>query len=103
MKNGTARDIPQGLSGDDIPLVGRIVALADTFDALTSKRPYKGPYPVEIALEIIRKERGRHFDPDVTDVFLENIDEILKIKSEAGSAEDVARSDFVWSERDQAV
>ncbi|MEA3279912.1 MAG: HD domain-containing phosphohydrolase [Thermodesulfobacteriota bacterium] len=93
---------PQGLSGDDIPLAARIVGLVDTFDALTSKRPYKDPYPVEIALEIIRKERGRHFDPDVTDVFLENIDEILKIKSEAGSAEDVAKSGFVWSERDQA-
>ena len=92
---------PLGLCGDDIPLVGRIVALADTFDALTSKRPYKNPYPVEIALEIIRKERGRHFDPDVTDVFLENIDEILKIKSEVGSAKDVAQPGFVWSERDR--
>ena len=93
---------PLGLSGDDIPLAGRIVALADTFDALTSKRPYKNPYPVEITLEVIRKECGRHFDPDVTDIFLENIDEILKIKSEAGSAEDVAQSAFVWSERDLA-
>ena len=94
---------PQGLSGNKIPLAARIVALADTFDALTSKRPYKNPYPAEIALEIIKKERGRYFDPDVVDVFLENIDGILKIKSEAGSAEDVAQSGFVWSERDQAV
>ncbi|MEA3427657.1 MAG: HD domain-containing phosphohydrolase [Thermodesulfobacteriota bacterium] len=93
---------PQGLSGDDIPLAARIVGLVDTFDALTSKRPYKDPYPVEVALEIIRKERGRHFDSGMTDVFLENIDEILKIKSEIDSAEDVARSDFMLSERDQA-
>ena len=77
---------PLGLSGDDIPLAGRIVALADVFDALTSKRPYKNPFPVKVAIDIIKKERGQHFDPDVVDIFLENIDEILKIKSEAGSA-----------------
>jgi putative two-component system response regulator len=92
---------PQGLSDDNIPLVGRIAALADVFDALTSKRPYKDPFPVEVALDIIKKECGQHFDPDVVDVFLENIDEILKIKAAACSAEDVSLSDFVWSERDQ--
>jgi len=73
---------PQGLSGDKIPLSGRIVSLADVFDALTSKRPYKDPFPVEKAIDIIKQERGEHFDPDVVDVFLENIDEILKIKEE---------------------
>ena len=93
---------PRGLSGENIPLVGRIVALADTFDALTSKRPYKEPYPVAIALEIIKKARGQHFDPDVVDVFLENIDEILKIKSEVGSTEDSSLSGFTLSKRDQA-
>ena len=92
---------PLGLSGENIPMVGRIVALADTFDALTSKRPYKEPYPITIALEIIKKERGQHFDPDVVDVFFENIDEILKIKSETGSTEDSTLSDFTLSKRDQ--
>ena len=91
---------PHGLSGHDIPQAARIVTLADTFDVLASKRPYKSPYPIKIILEIIRKKRGRHFDPDVVDVFLENIDEILKIKSEAGFAEDVAETDVIWSERD---
>lgn len=76
---------PQGLSGDTIPLAGRIVGLADVFDALTSKRPYKDPFPVKVALDIIKKERGQHFDPDVVDVFFEHIDEILKIKSEPAS------------------
>jgi len=76
--NGTG--YPHGLSGDTIPLTARIVALADAFDALTSKRPYKDPYPFEVACDIIKKERGQHFDPAVVDVFLENIDEILKIK-----------------------
>ena len=82
--NGTG--YPQGLSDDNIPLVGRIVGLADAFDALTSKRPYKDPYPVHVAFDIIKKERGEHFDPDIVDVFLENIDEILKIKEEVVSA-----------------
>ena len=97
------RGYPQGLSGDKIPLVGRIVAIADTFDALTSKRPYKPPYPVEFALEIIKKERGQHFDPDVVDVFLQSIDEILKIKSEVGSSEDASLSGFTLSKRDQGM
>jgi len=63
------RGYPEGFSGDNIPLVGRIVGLADAFDALTSKRPYKDPFPVEVALDIIKKDRGQHFDPDVVDVF----------------------------------
>jgi len=75
---------PQGLAGENIPLVGRIIGLADVFDALTSKRPYKDPFPVEKAIDIIKKERGEHFDPHIVDVFLENIDEILKIKEEEG-------------------
>ena len=60
--------------------------LTDVFDALTSKRPYKDPFPVEVVLDIIKKDCGQHFDPDVVDVFLENIDEIVKIKEEVGSA-----------------
>jgi len=92
---------PQGLSGDNIPLAGRITGLADVFDALTSRRPYKDPYPVEMALDIIKKEHGQHFDPRVVDVFLESIDEILKIKAMVDSAEDVSLSDFTGSERDQ--
>jgi len=93
---------PQGLAGDTIPLEARIVGLADVFDALTSKRPYKDPFPIEVALDIIKKERGQHFAPDVADVFLENIDEILKIKEEVGLPEDASLDDFTRSERDQA-
>ncbi len=95
------RGYPQGVSGDKIPIWGRIVGLGDTFDALTSRRPYKEPYPVEVAVDIIKKERGQQFDPDVVDVFLENIDEIIKIKSEVDSGENVTLSDFTCSERDQ--
>ena len=94
------RGYPQGLAGDNIPLTARIVGLVDVFDALTSKRPYKDPFPVEVALDIIKKDRGEHFDPDVVDVFLENIDEILKIKAEVVSAENVSLSDFTFVERE---
>ena len=71
---------PQGIAGTHIPLTGRIVALADTFDALTSRRPYKEPYPLELALDIMRQSRGTQFDPDLLDLFLENIDGIVSIR-----------------------
>ncbi len=61
---------PCGLRGDKIPLSARIVALADVYDALTSHRIYKEAFSHEQATEIIRSERGTHFDPDIVDVFL---------------------------------
>ncbi len=73
---------PNGLKGRQIPLAGRIVALADVFDALTSRRPYKDPFPVEKSYQIISEDSGRHFDPDVVDAFFSVQDEILKIKEE---------------------
>jgi len=92
---------PEGLSGKQIPLMGRIVCLADVFDALTSKRPYKDPYPVEIACDIIKKQSGEIFDPDLVDIFWENFDEILKIRNEIGADENASFSEFTWSERDK--
>lgn len=71
---------PKGLKGKEIPLVGRIVAIADVFDALTSKRPYKEPFSLEKSYEIIKEDRGTHFDPDVVDAFFEVEDIILEIK-----------------------
>ncbi|NOV04373.1 HD-GYP domain-containing protein [Paenibacillus planticolens] len=61
---------PNGLSGEDIPLAGRIVAIADFYDALTHERPYKPAWSEEEALEEIRKQRGIHFDPKVVDAFM---------------------------------
>ena len=78
--NGTG--YPKGLAGEEIPMIGRIVSIADVFDALTSKRPYKEPFPVEKAVDIIKNESGQHFDPEVVRVFLESIDGVLKIKQE---------------------
>ncbi len=60
---------PDGLKSDQIPLNARIFAIADVFDALTSKRPYKEPYSVEYALKIMRNDVGSHFDPEIFDVF----------------------------------
>ena len=77
---------PQGISGDNIPIAGRIVSLVDVFDALISQRPYKALYPVEKACDIVKKERGEHFDPDVVDVFFVNIDEFLTIRDEIVAA-----------------
>ncbi len=61
---------PDRLQGHDIPLAGRVAALADVFDALTSERPYKAAWPLERARDYIVEQRGRHFDPDCVDAFL---------------------------------
>lgn len=71
---------PQGLRGEDIPLIGRIVAVVDVFDALMSKRPYKRAFSLEESLNIIKEGRGHHFDPQIVDLFLDNIDDILRIR-----------------------
>jgi putative two-component system response regulator len=62
---------PRGLCGTEIPLCGRIVAVADVYDALTTKRVYKEAYSHEMAFSIIRDGRGNHFDPDVVDAFID--------------------------------
>ena len=70
---------PLGLSGEEIPLPGRITGLVDVFDALISKRPYKEPYPIKVAYEIIKEKRNEHFDPDLVDIFFDNMDEIKQM------------------------
>ena len=67
---------PDGLAGEDIPLSARVMAVADVFDALVSKRCYKEPYSFEDAMEIIRKDAGTHFDPKVAEAFLAAADEV---------------------------
>jgi putative two-component system response regulator len=71
---------PRGLKGKETPRVGQITAIADVFDALTSKRPYKEPFSIEKSLGIIKESRGSHFDPDVVDAFFAVEAEILLIK-----------------------
>ncbi len=71
---------PKGLAGKDIPLWGRICAVADVFDALSSKRPYKEAFSKEKTLEIMKESRGKHFEPKLMDLFLENIDKVLVVQ-----------------------
>ena len=69
---------PHGWVGEEIPLWGRICAVADVYDAITSERPYKKALSHERALQIMVEERGRHFDPKLLDLFLDNLEEIIK-------------------------
>lgn len=70
---------PTGLSGEDIPLSARVMAVADVFDALVSRRSYKEPFTIEKALDIIREDAGSHFDPNVVKAFLDAEDEVRRI------------------------
>ncbi|PIE89673.1 MAG: two-component system response regulator [Acidobacteria bacterium] len=71
---------PKGLKGEEIPLASRIVSIADTFDALTSERPYKQAWPVEKAIEVIQRDSGSYFEPTLVDAFMSCIDEVLATK-----------------------
>ena len=80
---------PDGLKGEQIPISARLMAVADVYDALISRRVYKPAFPHEKAVEIIREGRNKHFDPDMTDVFLEVAEDFRKIASVfVDSAED---------------
>lgn len=73
---------PQGLKGSDIPIEGRITAIADVFDALSTRRPYKTAIPTDECFRMMEEKRGTHFDPDILDAFLRRRSEILKTASE---------------------
>jgi putative two-component system response regulator len=72
---------PRGLKGKEIALQGRMMALADVYDALTSDRPYKKAYTHEQAVEIIVSDKGKHFDPDLVDVFVSASDQFSEVAS----------------------
>ncbi|MEN3015148.1 MAG: HD domain-containing phosphohydrolase [bacterium] len=71
---------PLGLKGEDIPLEGRIVAISDVFDALTSKRPYKEAWSIEKALQEIKNSSGSHFDPQIVQAFFKSLHRIVEVK-----------------------
>jgi putative two-component system response regulator len=71
---------PNGISGENIPLSARIVAIADVFDALTSVRPYKAAWPVEKAIALLEEEAGKHFDPALVPEFIKCLPRVLEIK-----------------------
>ena len=70
---------PRRLVGSAIPMEGQVAAVADVFDALTSDRPYRKAFRLERAVEIMKEERGKHFDPRLVDIFFENMDQVVAI------------------------
>ena len=70
---------PNKLKGENIPILGRITAIADVFDALTSTRPYKKAWSLDEAFDFLIKEKGLHFDPKIVDMFIENKNEVISI------------------------
>ena len=73
---------PRGLAGAAIPLEGRIAAIADAFDALTSKRVYKPAYPVAQAVDLMQSHRGKQFDPALLDTFFGSMSQVTAIRNQ---------------------
>ncbi|MCK5242789.1 hypothetical protein KAR34_10080, partial [bacterium] len=73
---------PKQLKGANIPLTARLLSIIDVFDALSSKRPYKDPFPPEKVRGILQSSSKTHFDPDMLDVFLNRFDEMCEIHRE---------------------
>ena len=90
---------PRGLAGEDIPLCGRIVAVADVYDALTTKRKYKEAFPHELARSIIVEESGTHFDPDVIEAFTACEDEFNRVCDEFAECETRAEIETIHARR----
>lgn len=79
---------PAGLKEEEIPLEGRITAVADVFDALTCQRPYKNAWPVDAAFEFLQEQAGKHFDPKLVDIFISQKEKILEIKAKWAEKDD---------------
>lgn len=84
--DGSSRGYPDQLKGEEIPLCARIMAVADVFDALTARRIYKAPMPIERAVSIITSERGTHFDPVVVDAFVDALSSVKEALAEFDSS-----------------
>lgn len=96
--NGTG--YPKGLAKSQIPFEARLVGIVDVFDALTTHRPYKNAYPVDVAASIIQKEREQHFDPEITDIFIDNLEEFVRIKNQYSQQESL-HGEYILSDRDK--
>ena len=73
---------PRSLAGEEIPLSGRVVAIADVFDALTTERPYKKAWSVDESVEFLKEQKGKHFEPRLVDLFIEILPDILAIRQQ---------------------
>ena len=87
---------PHGLKGEDIPIAGRLTAVADVFDALTSERPYKPVWPVTQALEFLKDRAGQHFDPRLIVLFERELPALLELKNRFRDTEDEAVHALSW-------
>jgi len=83
---------PLGLKGAEIPIEGRITAIADVFDALSTKRPYKGAFEIKHCFDILEEGRGTHFDPEVLDAFIASSDAVMDVYHKHSDAVDEAGS-----------
>jgi response regulator RpfG family c-di-GMP phosphodiesterase len=90
------------LRGEEIPLCARIVALADVYDALTSKRPYKPPFPQQKAREMIVEMKNRHFDPEVVESFLRREAQFIAIREQYPDTQVPEGHPFELPARDRA-
>lgn len=88
---------PKRLKGDEIPIEARVVAVADVFDALTSERPYKRPWPKDEAIDYLKRERAGLFDPDCTDAFIESLSQVDSIIGELQDLPNVTMNQCVSS------
>ncbi len=91
---------PTHSRGEKIPLCGRIVGLVDAFDALTSARPHKVAYPIEIAFELINRNKGKRFDPLLVESMQNNLDAFIRTKAEIDTPQSMPGMEFQLSERD---
>ena len=82
---------PRRLRGEQIPIAGRICAVVDVFDAMTTDRPYRSAFPPDEALETMRQGRGAHFDPRLLDLFMDRLDEVLEVRKRLGEEEAAER------------
>lgn len=99
-ENWDGSGYPIGLKNSAIPLGARIVSLMDTFDALTSQRPHKMPYPVEFACDVMHQQKESKFDPDMVEMLDDNLDTIIKLKAGIDSPLNIPAYNFALSERD---
>jgi putative two-component system response regulator len=91
---------PRRLRGEQIPLSGRICAVVDVFDAMTTERPYRVAFPWEEAIAEMREGRGRHFDPRLLDLFMDNLDEVLEVRQRL--VQEAATAGSLWPPEDAA-
>jgi putative two-component system response regulator len=91
---------PRRLRGEQIPLAGRICAVVDVFDAMTTTRPYRPAFSPDVALETMRRGRGAHFDPMLLDLFMDRLDEVLEVRERL--VEEAAAAGQLWPPEDVA-